>query len=69
MDKLENADHATDIDPSIIPSNVQPNGEPDNVTDSVNDELDDKTIADGDEHRLEITGGTHASMLTVENPE
>ena len=69
MDKLENADHATDIDPSIIPSNVQPNGEPDNVTDSVNDELDDETIADGDEHRLEITGGTHASMLTVENPE
>ena len=32
-------------------------------------ELDDESIAQGDEARLEITGGTHASMLTAENPE
>ena len=32
-------------------------------------ELDDETVAEGDEARLEITGGTHASMLSVENPE
>ena len=33
------------------------------------DELDDDTIAAGDQHRLEITGGTHASMMSLENPE
>ena len=33
------------------------------------DELDDETIAAGDKHRLEITGGTHANMLSLENPE
>ena len=32
-------------------------------------EIDDVTIAEGDEHRLEITGGTHASILSLENPE
>ncbi len=32
-------------------------------------EIDDVTIAKGDEHRLEITGGTHASILSLENPE
>ena len=32
-------------------------------------ELDDETVAEGDKARLEITGGTHASMLSVENPE
>ena len=32
-------------------------------------ELDDETIAQDDKARLEITGGTHASMLTAENPE
>ena len=32
-------------------------------------ELDDETIAAGDQHRLEITGGTHASMMLLENPE
>ena len=33
------------------------------------DEIDDETIAAGDQHRLEITGGTHASMMSLENPE
>ena len=33
------------------------------------DELDDDTIAAGDQHRLEITGGTHVSMMSLENPE
>ena len=33
------------------------------------DELDDDTIAAGDQHRLEITGGTHASMMSLENPD
>ena len=37
--------------------------------DSGNNELDDATIAEGDQHRLEITGSIHASMLTLENPE
>ena len=32
-------------------------------------ELDDETVAQGDEARLEVKGGTHASMLTAENPE
>jgi len=32
-------------------------------------ELDDETIAAGDQHRLEISGGTHASMMSLENPE
>ncbi len=39
------------------------------IVDSGNEELDDATIAEGDDHRLEITGGTHASMLTLENPD
>ena len=29
----------------------------------------DKTIAAGDQHRLEISGGTHASMMSLENTE
>ena len=33
------------------------------------DEIDDETIAAGDQHRLEITGGTHASMMSLENPD
>ena len=33
------------------------------------DEIDDETIAAGDQHRLEITGSTHASMMSLENPE
>ena len=33
------------------------------------DEIDDETIAAGDQYRLEITGGTHASMMSLENPE
>ena len=33
------------------------------------DEIDDETIVAGDQHRLEITGGTHASMMSLENPE
>ncbi len=32
-------------------------------------EIDDLTIAEGDQHALEITGGTHASILSLENPE
>ncbi len=32
-------------------------------------EIDDLTIAEGDQHTLEITGGTHASILSLENPE
>ncbi len=40
----------------------------DNTVDC-NEELDDATIAQCDDHRLEITGGTHASMLTLENPD
>ena len=28
---------------------------------------DDETIAAGDQYRLEITGGTHASMMSLEN--
>ncbi len=39
------------------------------AVDSGNEELDDATIAEGDNHRLEITGGTHASVLTLENPD
>jgi len=34
-----------------------------------NGELDDEIIAAGDQHRLEISGGTHASMMSLENPE
>ena len=59
LDKLENAPLET------TPSANEPN----NATDCVNDYLDDETIAAGDDHRWEIAGGTHASMLTVENPE
>ena len=33
------------------------------------DEIDDETIAAGDQHRLKITGGTHASMMSLENPD
>ena len=33
------------------------------------DELDDETIAEGDQHRLEIAGCTHASMMSFENAE
>ena len=33
------------------------------------DGIDDETIAAGDQHRIEITGGTHASMMSLENPE
>lgn len=36
---------------------------------SENGELDDETIAAGDEHTLETTGGTHASLMSLENPE
>ena len=32
-------------------------------------EIDDEIIAAGDQHRLETTGGTHASMMSLENPE
>ena len=38
-------------------------------SESDNDKLDDETIATGDQHRVEITGGTHASMMLLENPE
>ena len=33
------------------------------------DELDDATIAEGDEHRRQISGAPQASMMCVENPE
>ena len=32
-------------------------------------ELDDATIAEGDEHRIQISGAPQASMMCVENPE
>ena len=32
-------------------------------------ELDDATIAEGDEHRVQISGAPQASMMCVENPE
>ena len=53
LDKLNSADKAKTSESS----------------DGATVELDDETIAQGDEARLEITGGTHASMLTAENPE
>ena len=34
-----------------------------------NGELNDETIAAGDQHRVEIAGGTHASMMSLENAE
>ena len=42
----------------------QPDSEP--VSDN---ELDDATIAEGDEHRVQISGAPQASMMCVENPE
>ena len=35
----------------------------------IDEECDDETISAGDQHRLEITGGTHASMMSLENPD
>ena len=32
-------------------------------------ELDDATVAEGDEHRIQISGAPQASMMCVENPE
>ena len=32
-------------------------------------ELDDATIAEGDEHKRQISGAPQASMMCVENPE
>lgn len=32
-------------------------------------ELDDATVAEGDEHRIQISGAPQASMMYVENPE
>ena len=48
----------------------QPNQpkQPDSVPDSDN-ELDDATIAEGDEHRVQISGAPQASMMCIENPE
>ena len=34
-----------------------------------NNEVDDETIAAGAQHRIEFTGGTHASMMSLENAE
>lgn len=58
--KSENKARST---PNVHPSSVS---ESDNVG---NNEIDNATIAASDEHRIQITGGTHASMLMVENPE
>ena len=40
--------------------------EPEPMSDN---ELDDATIAEGDEHRVQISGAPQASMMCVENPE
>ena len=37
--------------------------------DHLDDPLDDETIAEGDEHTRQITGGPQASMMSLENPE
>ena len=42
----------------------QPDSEP-----ASDNELDDATIAEGDEHRVQISGAPQASMMCVENPE
>ena len=49
-------------DKPVLPD--QPHSEPDS-----DDELDDATIAEGDEHRVQISGAPQASMMCVENPE
>ena len=36
---------------------------------NTDDPLDDETIAEGDEHIRQITGGPQASMMSLENPE
>ena len=40
-----------------------------NPADDSDDPLDDETIAKGDEHTRQITGGPQASMMSLENPE
>ena len=75
------ADKATIVEPNASdpPADKATIVEPDNASDppadkvitneTGNDELDDETIAGGDEHRLEISGDTHASLMFCENPE
>ena len=49
----------------IADTSAQPNqSEP-----AYDDELDEVTIAEGDEHRRQISGAPQASMMCVENPE
>ena len=38
-------------------------------TETADDALDDAVIAEGDEHRIQISGAPMASMMCVENPE
>ena len=40
-----------------------------NHKDNTDDPLDNETIAEGDEHIRQITGGPQASMMSLENPE
>ena len=45
---------------------VQQKEHPEPMSDN---ELDEATIAEGDEHRIQISGAPQASMMCVENPE
>ena len=42
---------------------------PDSQPATAADALDDTTVREGDEHRWQISGTPHASMMCVENPE
>ena len=55
-------------DKSVLSDQPNQPKEPDSAPDSDN-ELDDATIAEGDEHRVQISGAPQASMMCVENPE
>ena len=43
--------------------------QPENPEPISDNELDDSTIAEGDEHRIQISGALQASMMCVENLE